>query len=528
MKQLFLSLLLLFSISGNAQNKISTDLEDIELFDAEFEGKNVCQILFETIYKEYDIRDHKMPEKGYFSNHGALLYADYQDFAAQYDKQGFISKHKNLRDKNNNVIVSKVYKKKLLDQGIRIGSVITKIDKKLVSSLSDDEITKIFYNNDNEIEVEFFDNRKDELKTIKVKKENYFVTFLELDIDEKFIRNIDSKKSEHTANINLEIFYTLKPKIHWFMDEIYSKFTKISKKYPFLSTNQSGFACSISEDELKELGLFNPKIRFLNQMSNLAEANLKETIRLDYTYETGELIVLKKINLKNGVFKDNFQFQSFPFDAQNLEYKIKLINAGATGQTDVVFNPKYAPKNFLAEIMKSDINEWKHSHSSYENSIFQDGYNHQVVTFYHGIERNYTYYIFKIILPILIILFISWSVLWIRPKEIEARLTVSIVCLLSLIAYTFIIDKDIPKLSYLTIMDYVVLVSYFFSVLPTIQTIFVHNHINKKTNSAGLEYAKKIDNIAIKLIPTAYFLILFLIFNKVMTDNLNTIKSFTL
>ena len=77
-------------------------------------------------------------------------------------------------------------------------------------------------------------------------------------------------------------------------------------------------------------------------------------------------------------------------------------------------------------------------------------------------------------------------------------------------------------------MDYVVLVSYFFSVLPTIQTIFVHNHINKKTNTAGLEYAKRIDNIAIKVIPAAYFIILFIIFNGVIKDNLHTIKSFTL
>ena len=47
-------------------------------------------------------------------------------------------------------------------------------------------------------------------------------------------------------------------------------------------------------------------------------------------------------------------------------------------------------------------------------------------------------------------------------KELEARLTITIVCLLSLIAYNFVIDADLPKLEYLTIMDYIILVSYIY------------------------------------------------------------------
>ena len=32
------------------------------------------------------------------------------------------------------------------------------------------------------------------------------------------------------------------------------------------------------------------------------------------------------------------------------------------------------------------------------------------------------------------------------PRELESKLTITIVCLLSLIAYNFVIDKDLPKL----------------------------------------------------------------------------------
>ena len=62
----------------------------------------------------------------------------------------------------------------------------------------------------------------------------------------------------------------------------------------------------------------------------------------------------------------------------------------------------------------------------------------------------------------MLILIISWSVFWLNPKYLEGRLTVGVVCLLSLIAYNFVVDKDIPKLGYLTIMDYIILVSCLF------------------------------------------------------------------
>ena len=72
-------------------------------------------------------------------------------------------------------------------------------------------------------------------------------------------------------------------------------------------------------------------------------------------------------------------------------------------------------------------------------------------------ERISSYYIFKVMLPILFILVISWSVFWVRGSELESKVNVTIVCLLALIAYNFIIDGDLPKLDYLTFLDFLFL-----------------------------------------------------------------------
>ena len=88
---------------------------------------------------------------------------------------------------------------------------------------------------------------------------------------------------------------------------------------------------------------------------------------------------------------------------------------------------------------------------------------------------------------------ICWSAVWIDPKEIESRLTITIVCLLSLIAYNFVIDSDMPKLEYLTIMDYIILISYVYAAIPNFLSIysFELQKKNRKLTERYEQYEKK-------------------------------------
>ena len=88
-----------------------------------------------------------------------------------------------------------------------------------------------------------------------------------------------------------------------------------------------------------------------------------------------------------------------------------------------------------------------------------------------SVQREPGYYVFKVILPILLILIVCWSVIWINPEELESKLTITIVCLLSLIAYNFVIDSELPKLDYLTILDWIILISYVYATIPNFLSI---------------------------------------------------------
>ena len=130
------------------------------------------------------------------------------------------------------------------------------------------------------------------------------------------------------------------------------------------------------------------------------------------------------------------------------------------------------------------------------------------------IERKHGYYIFKVILPIILILMVCWSVVWIHPRELESRLTITIVCLLSLIAYNFVIDAELPKLEYLTVLDWIILVSYIYSAIPNFLTIASFRFI--KTNE---QLSMKLESYGKRYGPTSYVaIIIFIIF---LNANLN-------
>ena len=156
-----------------------------------------------------------------------------------------------------------------------------------------------------------------------------------------------------------------------------------------------------------------------------------------------------------------------------------------------------------------EINPFQYQDEFFQKRNFADG-----LTLDISIERKHGYYIFKVILPIILILMVCWSVVWIHPRELESRLTITIVCLLSLIAYNFVIDAELPKLEYLTVLDWIILISYLYAAIPNFLTIASFNFI--KTNE---QLSMKLESYGKKYGPTSYVaIIIFIIF---LNANLN-------
>lgn len=120
------------------------------------------------------------------------------------------------------------------------------------------------------------------------------------------------------------------------------------------------------------------------------------------------------------------------------------------------------------------------------------------ISFYFLAERHLYYYLMRIFLPILIIIFMSW--LTFSLKDYEKRSDMAGANLLLFIAFNFTIAGDLPRLGYLTFMDLVIAISFAIASLAFAYNIYLR-WLQSKDKTALVE---RLDKVAIWLYPLAY------------------------
>ena len=72
-------------------------------------------------------------------------------------------------------------------------------------------------------------------------------------------------------------------------------------------------------------------------------------------------------------------------------------------------------------------------------------------------SRNVEHYLLKVILPLVLIVISSWAVFWIDPINASSQVSIAMTSMLTLIAYRFAIDIQLPRLPYMTRLDIFIL-----------------------------------------------------------------------
>jgi gamma-aminobutyric acid receptor subunit rho len=68
-------------------------------------------------------------------------------------------------------------------------------------------------------------------------------------------------------------------------------------------------------------------------------------------------------------------------------------------------------------------------------------------------KRHYQYYVWKVLMPLMLIVAMSWSVFWINPAKFGPQIGMSATSMLTLIAFQFAMASILPHLSYFTLLD---------------------------------------------------------------------------
>jgi hypothetical protein len=452
-----------------------------------------CEEFYQAVYND-SIREDV--NKYYYSNNRDLGFKL---------KTSYNNKTKNndlVYSERGNLIVGKVTLEKYFDK-LNVGDELIKIDnvsiKYIAITKSDKELLaeniSYYFDTDQEVELTFLREGKEFKLIFTNEKRDFNLPLLDffvnsIDINEKEGFFIASLKTDFMEELNED--YDIS-KIFWDI-VIFDKEYKDGKLADYNSER-----CYFSEELWSKLNTVDPTfgIKFDNVIKE--EKQIRDSVfeilaNHDYYYEDAvnglfynkdDIIQLsdesydsllgenffynensiKLTNISSSVYKikNDFNLISFPFDSQKLQIYL-YDDKNSLDTHKLTYKPKLNPLT----------------------SYITDGFVMEI-----DVERKSIYYLFKIILPIILILIICWSSVWIDPKEIESRLTITIVCLLSLIAYNFVIDSELPKLEYLTVMDYIILVSYIYATIPNFLTIISYNLMKnrkKKKLADKLEY----------------------------------------
>ncbi len=124
------------------------------------------------------------------------------------------------------------------------------------------------------------------------------------------------------------------------------------------------------------------------------------------------------------------------------------------------------------------------------------------------IERRAGFFIWRVIAPLLLIVFMSWMVFYIDPEHLEAQVGVSATSVLTLVAFQFAVGILLPRISYLTRMDFFMLVTSIMIFLALVEGVTT----SKLATTGRKELALRIDHYSRICFPIAYLVFALIIF----------------
>lgn len=119
-------------------------------------------------------------------------------------------------------------------------------------------------------------------------------------------------------------------------------------------------------------------------------------------------------------------------------------------------------------------------------------------------RRYFSYYFWQVTAPLLLIVMMSCTVFWINPANASARIGVATSSILTLIAYRFVLAGLLPRLPYMTRMDYFTLGSTLFVFLVMVVIILTPALAGDKHGSR----ARTIDQFSRLAFPSVFLLML--------------------
>ena len=247
------------------------------------------------------------------------------------------------------------------------------------------------------------------------------------------------------------------------------------------------------------------------ELINIQGSGDTPNIRID-VYSNGKINYEKRFF---ETFSSKMDFIKFPFDTQS--YLISIEAFGSNSNELVFKDPKFfvegEANHYIAEdweFISKKTSIIKKKYQFMHDDIDSDKNLYSRVTFEVTAKRLPGYYQWQVLFPLLIIILASFAIFWI--EDFGTQIGVGFTLMLTVVAFNFYSASILPKLTYNTFIEYVIIVGYIFIFLGIIAVI-INNRVNrgkkKKAKVPLLIYFRY-------LFPLFYGLVMLILYMKLI------------
>lgn len=209
-------------------------------------------------------------------------------------------------------------------------------------------------------------------------------------------------------------------------------------------------------------------------------------------HHSGQVTYLEKSSLT--LQAPYFNFKKYPFDHQQFFFEIVSVYP-----SNVVKYKVLEEHSGLGNLLGEE--EWilEKAHMQLSTTTGLSGLESAKAALAFEGRRHVMYYVIRIFLPMLVLVACSWALFFL--DEYRKRIEIAGANLLVFVAFNWAISDDLPKLGYLTFLDFIL--QWMFVMTGA---IIIFNVMLRRLKASGREHvARKLDNYAIKWIyPLGY------------------------
>jgi len=216
---------------------------------------------------------------------------------------------------------------------------------------------------------------------------------------------------------------------------------------------------------------------------------------------------VRYLEQRNVTLETPMKLQPFPFDTQTLE--ARMIAFGNYSEQVLLKVDERKLGATEDNAMKNDrvnIAQWRLLNLDMVTTLADHRYYGESkavseILFTITLQRESASIVWKVILPLIILVLLMWAIFWMEVDNLSDRLNVAFIGILTIVAYQFLIEGTMPRISYFTFTDTVLLYSFVVMCLSIFESLIIYSMCQAGHKVA----AARVDHAARWAFPIIYF-----------------------